>query len=228
MRGAHRAGPTFDGADSAPDADESLRGSTLSESDDDSDDPTAAEALKFERGATIDRYMILERIGAGAMGVVYTAYDPRLDRRVALKVMHARPGAQASDVATRLLREAQALAKLSHPNVVAVHDANALGEVVYLTMELVAGVSLTRWLKERPRSIDEILKVFIEAGQGLAGAHAAGLIHRDFKPKSRRPSQTAPQPTDRPHSHELGRFERVDVDRLAPRYPALPDRKSVV
>jgi serine/threonine protein kinase/tetratricopeptide (TPR) repeat protein len=182
LRGAHRAGPSFDGADSEVAADDSLRGSTLSDSEDDSDEESAAEALRFERGATIDRYMILDRIGAGAMGVVYTAYDPRLDRRVALKVMHARPGAQASDVATRLLREAQALAKLSHPNVVAVHDANALGEVVYLTMELVDGVSLTTWLKQRPRSVDEILKVFIEAGQGLAGAHAAGLIHRDFKP----------------------------------------------
>ncbi|MBK7826715.1 serine/threonine-protein kinase [Nannocystis sp.] len=186
LRGAHRAGPTFDGADSGPAAEDSLRGSTLSDSDEGEGegdgDEVAAEALRFERGATIDRYMILDRIGAGAMGVVYTAYDPRLDRRVALKVMHARPGAQASDVATRLLREAQALAKLSHPNVVAVHDANALGEVVYLTMELVDGVSLTRWLKQRPRSVDETLKVFIEAGQGLAGAHAAGLIHRDFKP----------------------------------------------
>ena len=145
-----------------------MRGSTLSDSDEGEGegdgDEVAAEALRFERGATIDRYMILDRIGAGAMGVVYTAYDPRLDRRVALKVMHARPGAQASDVATRLLREAQALAKLSHPNVVAVHDANALGEVVYLTMELVDGVSLTRWLKQRPRSVDETLKVFIEAG----------------------------------------------------------------
>ncbi|MBC7978293.1 MAG: serine/threonine protein kinase, partial [Myxococcales bacterium] len=185
LRRAHRAGPTFDGAGSERVAVDTLHSSTLSGSEDDlegSDGEGAAEALKFERGATIDRYIILDRIGAGAMGVVYTAYDPRLDRRVALKVMHTRPGAQASDVATRLLREAQALAKLSHPNVVAVHDANALGEVVYLTMELVAGSSLTRWLKQAQRSVPEILRVFIEAGRGLAGAHAASLIHRDFKP----------------------------------------------
>ncbi len=185
MRGAHRSGPTFDGADSQDVIGESLRASTLSDSETDDDEPEDADtagALRFDRGATIDRYIVLDRIGAGAMGVVYTAYDPRLDRRVALKVMHARPGAQASDVATRLLREAQALAKLSHENVVAVHDANALGEVVYLTMELVDGVSLTRWLKQGPHSVDEILKVFIQAGRGLAGAHAAGLIHRDFKP----------------------------------------------
>jgi len=185
LRGAQRSGPTFDGADSRDVIGESLRASTLSDSETDDDEPEDADtagALRFERGATIDRYIVLDRIGAGAMGVVYTAYDPRLDRRVALKVMHARPGAQASDVATRLLREAQALAKLSHENVVAVHDANALGEVVYLTMELVDGVSLTRWLKQGPHSVDEIIKVFIQAGRGLAGAHAAGLIHRDFKP----------------------------------------------
>jgi serine/threonine protein kinase/tetratricopeptide (TPR) repeat protein len=185
LRGAHRAGPTFDGTGSERVAVDTLHSSTLSSSEDDiegADEPGAAEALKFERGAVIDRYTILDRIGAGAMGVVYTAYDPRLDRRVALKVMHARPGAQASDVATRLLREAQALAKLSHPNVVAVYDANAVGEVVYLTMELILGASLTRWLKQRPRSVPEILKVFIDAGRGLASAHAVGLIHRDFKP----------------------------------------------
>ena len=185
MSGAHRAGPTFDGAVSERVAVDTLHSSTLSGSQDDlegASEPGAAEALKFERGAAIDRYIILDRIGAGGMGVVYTAYDPRLDRRVALKVMHARPGAQATDVATRLLREAQALAKLSHTNVVAVYDANAVGEVVYLTMELIAGASLTRWLKHRPRTVPEILKVFIDAGRGLASAHAVGLIHRDFKP----------------------------------------------
>jgi serine/threonine protein kinase/tetratricopeptide (TPR) repeat protein len=165
------------------DAEDSLRASTLSDSqaDEEGADDEAADALKFERGATIDRYIVLDRVGAGAMGVVYTAYDPRLDRRIALKVMHARGGGQ-SDVVTRVLREAQALAKLSHPNVVAVYDANVVGEAVYLTMELINGVSLTRWLKQGPHSVPAMLKVFIGAGRGLAGAHAAGLIHRDFKP----------------------------------------------
>jgi len=181
LRGAHRVGPGPDGDEL--DAEDSLRSSTLSDSEVDAQEgEEAANALKFERGATIDRYIVLDRIGAGAMGVVYTAYDPRLDRRIALKVMHARPGPQAGDVVTRVLREAQALAKLSHPNVVAVYDANVLGEAVYLTMELVDGVSLTRWLKQAPRKVDEVLRVFIDAGRGLAGAHAAGLIHRDFKP----------------------------------------------
>jgi serine/threonine protein kinase/tetratricopeptide (TPR) repeat protein len=174
--------PPRDADASEPDAEDSLRSSTLSDSQaDEQAEDDAADALRFERGATIDRYIVLDRVGAGAMGVVYTAYDPRLDRRIALKVMHARGGAQA-DVVTRVLREAQALAKLSHPNVVAVYDANVLGEAVYLTMELINGVSLTRWLKQAARGVQAVLKVFIEAGRGLAGAHAAGLIHRDFKP----------------------------------------------
>jgi serine/threonine protein kinase/tetratricopeptide (TPR) repeat protein len=175
-------GPPRDADAPEPDAEDSLRASTLSDSQtDEQAEDDAADALRFERGATIDRYIVLDRVGAGAMGVVYTAYDPRLDRRIALKVMHARGGGQA-DVVTRVLREAQALAKLSHPNVVAVYDANVVGEAVYLTMELINGVSLTRWLKQAPRSVAAVLRVFIEAGRGLGGAHAAGLIHRDFKP----------------------------------------------
>jgi serine/threonine protein kinase/tetratricopeptide (TPR) repeat protein len=147
-----------------------------------SPDPGDTQALQFERGATIERYTVLDKIGAGAMGVVYTAYDPRLDRRVALKVMHARPGPRGAEIVARLVREAQALAKLSHPNVVAVYDANAIGDLVYLTMELVDGASLARWLKETRRPNEEILRVFVDAGRGLAAAHQAGIVHRDFKP----------------------------------------------
>ncbi len=181
-RGTRKGEPPLDADALELDAEDSLRASTLSDSQaEDQAEDDAVDALRFERGATIDRYIVLDRVGAGAMGVVYTAYDPRLDRRIALKVMHARGGAQA-DVVTRVLREAQALAKLSHPNVVAVYDANVVGEAVYLTMELIKGVSLTHWLKHGPRSVAAVLRVFIEAGRGLAGAHAAGLIHRDFKP----------------------------------------------
>ncbi|WAS97881.1 tetratricopeptide repeat protein [Nannocystis punicea] len=140
------------------------------------------QALKFERGAAIERYTVLDRIGAGAMGVVYTAYDPRLDRRVALKIMHARPGHRADEIVGRLLREAQALAKLQHPNVVAIYDANRIGELVYLTMELVDGQNLSRWLKDAKRTPREILDTFVAAGRGLAAAHKAGIVHRDFKP----------------------------------------------
>jgi serine/threonine protein kinase len=140
------------------------------------------EAFEFSVGDRIGRYLVIGQLGAGGMGVVLSAYDPQLDRRVAIKLLRSGSGRTSAEGRARVLREAQALAKLSHPNVVAVYDANVVGEAVYLTMELVEGVSLTRWLKQGPRSVARGPRVFIEAGQGLAGAHAAGLIHRDFKP----------------------------------------------
>jgi hypothetical protein len=139
---------------------------------------------------------------------------------------HTRPGLGSRGVRglrrVRLLREAQAMARLSHPNVVQVYDVGVVGDQVFIAMELVRGQTLSAWLDARPRGWREVVRVFIDAGRGLAAAHAAGLVHRDFKPKSRRPSQTAPQPTDRPHSHSQGRFERVDVDRAAPGRPGVP------
>jgi eukaryotic-like serine/threonine-protein kinase len=135
---------------------------------------------RLSRGATLSRYVVLERIGHGAMGVVYAAYDPELDRQVALKLLRPR-GRQPEELRGRLLREAQALARLSHPNVVAVHDVGTAGDAVFLALELVEGTSLERWLAE-PRPWREVLRVFRDAGRGLAAAHAAGLVHRDFKP----------------------------------------------
>jgi tetratricopeptide (TPR) repeat protein/tRNA A-37 threonylcarbamoyl transferase component Bud32 len=132
------------------------------------------------RGATLSRYVVLERIGHGAMGVVYAAYDPQLDRQVALKLLRPK-GRQLEELRRRLLREAQALARLSHPNVIAVHDVGTAEDVVFLALELVEGTSLADWL-EQPRPWREVLRVFRDAGQGLAAAHAAGLVHRDFKP----------------------------------------------
>ncbi len=132
------------------------------------------------RGATLARYVVLERIGAGAMGVVYAAYDPRLDRQVALKVLRPE-GRQVEELRLRLVQEAQALARLSHANVVAVFDVGSQDDCVFLAMELVDGVTLAEWLKQQ-RSLEEVLRVFNEAGRGLAAAHAAGLVHRDFKP----------------------------------------------
>ncbi|MFP2929901.1 protein kinase domain-containing protein, partial [Pyxidicoccus sp. 3LG] len=134
----------------------------------------------LERGATLARYVVLERIGAGAMGVVYAAYDPELDRKVALKVLRPE-GRQVEELRLRLVLEAQALARLSHANVVSVHDVGSHGDCVFLAMELVDGVTLAEWLKT-PRSWQEVLRVFTEAGRGLAAAHAAGLVHRDIKP----------------------------------------------
>src|SRR5690606_7673011 len=116
-------------------------------------------------------------------GVVYRAYDPRLGREVALKCLRSR-GLQA-ELRDRLVREAQAMAKLSHPNVVSGYDvpAPAPGEVV-LAMEYVPGVNLRRWRSQQARGWEEVLGMLVEAGQGLAAAHAQGLLHRDFKPSN--------------------------------------------
>jgi tetratricopeptide (TPR) repeat protein/predicted Ser/Thr protein kinase len=136
--------------------------------------------VELERGATVGRYVVLSRVGAGGMGVVYAAYDPELDRRVALKILMPRGGDRTAARA-RLLREAQALARLSHPNVVAVHDAGVDDERVFIAMEFVHGKTLRHWLKQSPAR-DDVLDAFAQAARGLSAAHAAGLVHRDFKP----------------------------------------------
>jgi predicted Ser/Thr protein kinase/tetratricopeptide (TPR) repeat protein len=130
-------------------------------------------------GTTIRRYVVVDEVGAGAMGVVYAAYDYGLDRRVALKLLRdPRPGAARK----RLLREAQALAKLSHPGVIAVYDVGTHRDQVFVAMEFVEGVTLRQWLENEPRTWREVVEVFRRAGEGLAAAHAAGIVHRDFKP----------------------------------------------
>lgn len=135
----------------------------------------------LQTGARIGRYVIIERVGSGAMGVVYGAYDPELDRKIALKLL--KPGQGAKPTArARLLREAKAIARLSHPNVVAVHDVGVFEDQVFLAMEFVPGGTIKSWLAEKPRGWREILDVFSSAGRGLTAAHAAGLVHRDFKP----------------------------------------------
>ncbi|MBX7081967.1 MAG: protein kinase [Nannocystaceae bacterium] len=144
----------------------------------------------LQPGARVGRYHVLGLLGQGGMGEVYRGYDADLDRPVAIKLL--RQHATQSNLV--LLREAQALAKLSHPNVVAIHDFGATGgsgeslaeqvedaQQVFLAMEYIDGVDLAAWLK-RPRSLAEILTVFEAAARGLAAAHAAGIVHRDFKP----------------------------------------------
>jgi tetratricopeptide (TPR) repeat protein len=131
-------------------------------------------------GDGVDRYVLLRAIGSGGMGTVYAAYDPVLDRKIAIKLL--RTGAGDPERRARLIREAQAMAKVSSRNVVAVYDAGAAGEQVYVAMELVGGGTLRSWLRERPRSWREIVRVFEGAGRGLAAAHDTGVVHRDFKP----------------------------------------------
>ena len=132
-------------------------------------------------GDRIGTFVVQRVLGAGAMGVVVLALDPELDRPVAIKLLAPHYG--DGDVARqRLIREAQAVARLSHPNVVSVHQVGTHGERVYMVMEFVDGGTLAQWMRAQPRSVAEIVGVYRQAAQGLAAAHAAGLVHRDFKP----------------------------------------------
>jgi serine/threonine protein kinase/tetratricopeptide (TPR) repeat protein len=138
----------------------------------------------LERGSSIGRYVVLALVGRGAMGEVYAAYDPELDRKVAVKLLRTQVGADdltAAEAKTRLLREGQAIARLSHPNVIVVHDVGSFGDRVFVAMEFVDGHTVGYWLLAAKRSWKEVLRVFMAAGRGLAAAHASQVVHRDFK-----------------------------------------------
>jgi len=157
-------------------------------------DETAVGGEAYERvvephpaGSKIGRYVILERVGRGGMGVVYAAFDPELDRRIALKILHAtssrRRGAtgHGGTPHRRLLREAQAIARVSHPNVISVYDVGTVGESVFLAMEFVDGPTLTAWQSDQ-NDVLAIVEMYARAARGLAAAHDVGIVHRDFKP----------------------------------------------
>jgi eukaryotic-like serine/threonine-protein kinase len=131
-------------------------------------------------GSELGRYVVVEHVGSGAMGHVVRAYDPRLRREVAIK--RVRSGSRDEEGQARLLREARAMAQLSHPNVVAVYDVEAHDRGIALAMEYVAGGTLSTWVSATPRTFVEILDVLRRAGEGLAAAHRVELVHRDFKP----------------------------------------------
>jgi tetratricopeptide (TPR) repeat protein/predicted Ser/Thr protein kinase len=128
----------------------------------------------------IGRYRIERRLGTGGMGEVYLGHDAALDRKAAIK--RVRADLSSPENAERLRNEARVLARLSHPNVVQVYEVGEHEEQTFLAMEYVEGTTLTTWLKKASRSWQAILAVFLAAGRGLAAAHSAGVIHRDFKP----------------------------------------------
>ncbi len=147
----------------------------------------SSDAGPLRRGTSLGRYLVLDCVGAGGMGVVYNAYDPELDRRVALKLVRSDrgpdegPSTEHTASQERLLQEARSMARLSHPNVAAVYDVGTYEDRVFLAMELIIGETLRVWLAAgRPRLA--VLDAFLQAGRGLAAAHRAGIVHRDFKP----------------------------------------------
>jgi eukaryotic-like serine/threonine-protein kinase len=193
------------------------------------------------RGESVGRYVVIDRIGQGGMGIVYAAYDPELDRKVAVKVLAPGPAGHTDGVADRirLVREAQAMAKLAHPHVVPVHDAGTHEGSVFIAMEFVEGGTLAARMRARP-PWEELLPLFLQAGTGLAAAHAAGLVHRDFKPdnvllgrdgtakvsdfglaRAVTPSETSPEPALRPAQDVLSsEITRVGAIMGTPAYMA--------
>ncbi len=144
--------------------------------------PAAPEALPT--GTRIGRYVVLGELGSGGMGVVYAAHDPDLGRKVAIKLLQvsASDALHPTQARSLLVSEAQAMAKLAHPNVVSVFDVGMVDTRVFVAMEYVDGQTLRQWLAEKPRTQGEIRVAMLEAARGLAAAHQAGLVHRDFKP----------------------------------------------
>ena len=137
-----------------------------------------------DSGTQVGRYVVIEPVGRGGMGVVLAAFDPELDRKVAIKLLHRDygDGRKASEGRSRMLREAQALARLSHANVVSVHDVGLYEDRIFIAMEFVAGCTMSDWIEREQPDWRTALGKYIAAGRGLAAAHAAGLVHRDFKP----------------------------------------------
>ncbi len=142
---------------------------------------TAASTPIRHAGATaFGRFLLLRKLGEGGMGEVFSGYDEQLDRKVAIKLLHAAYAPEETQ--KRMLREAQALARLSHPNVVAIHEVGQVEDNVFVVMEHIDGITLHEWQDDPSRTVGEILDAYAQAGRGLAAVHAAGMVHRDFKP----------------------------------------------
>jgi hypothetical protein len=148
-------------------------------------EPDEQTARTLPRGTNLARYVVLDPIGRGGMGVVYSAYDPELDRKVALKLLRSDVETSAAAAGrSQLLAEAQAMARLSHPNIITVFDVGTWQEEVFFAMEFLKGQTLRLVQNADDVRPQRMLDVYLAAGAGLAAAHAAGLIHRDFKPEN--------------------------------------------
>src|SRR5688572_24837441 len=149
--------------------------------------PVDTSALR--RGSSLGRYVVLDVLGRGGMGIVYAAYDPELDRKIAVKLVKWGSSSTAGTGGrSRLQREAQALAKLTHSNIVGVYDVGTIGDAIFVAMEFISGETIAAWIKRRwpadPPHWRDVLSIMVPAGRGLAAAHAAEIIHRDFKPEN--------------------------------------------
>jgi predicted Ser/Thr protein kinase len=133
---------------------------------------------------TLGRFVLQRCLGTGGMGVVHLAHDPQLGREVAIKRIRPRPSVSSKGLRSRLEREGRVLAKLRHPNVVHVYELGEHEGEVFLAMEYVAGQTLSEWQRQPERTRTEILRAYVDAGKGIAAAHAARVIHRDFKPEN--------------------------------------------
>ncbi len=142
-----------------------------------------AAASSLRPGDEVGRYVLLRPLAHGGMGIVYLAFDPELDRNVALKLLLPRR-LDRPDERDALVGEARALARLSHPNVIQVYDVGVWGEQVYVALEYLAGATLIEWRRVRPRAWSELLELLVAAGRGIAAAHAAGIVHCDIKPSN--------------------------------------------
>jgi eukaryotic-like serine/threonine-protein kinase len=161
-----------------------LLGATATRTRPDVDGPDGGPDDLTAPPRTIGRFVVLRRAGRGGMGEVLSAFDEELGRRVAIKLLKKQPRARESRRA-RMRREAQAMAQVSHPNVIQVFEVGEHGERTFIAMEYVEGQSLEHWQRgspELPRSREQILDAYLQAGAGLAAAHRAGVLHRDFKP----------------------------------------------
>ena len=133
-----------------------------------------SESLVTQR---LGRFVLLRKLGEGGMGTVFAAYDEQLDRKIAVKLLHRIEDDQPT-LRQRMLREAQAMARVSHPNVLHVYDVGQIDSQILIAMEFIDGVTLASWQKAAPRHFREILALYLQAGRGLAAAHQAGLVHR--------------------------------------------------